>query len=121
MKKVLFCILMVPFFVFADYKLKTKDKSAEIKINAAVMATTYCHERHTLGRYLFELNKKGDPKNFIPKIREQLGDELTDSILNYAKNEKKPVKQNQFLNERYAECVDQTIATVTSELQKTEN
>lgn len=116
MKKILFCILLLPFFVFADDETETLNKLEKLNFEAGVMAATYCHSYYVFGKILFELNEKGDTKDFIPRISEQFGNEFTDSILNYAKNEKHPLKQDQFLNKRYKECIEQTIAT--GELQK---
>lgn len=111
MKKILFCILMFPFFVFADDETEAINKLEKLKFENGVMAATYCHNYYAFGKLLFELNEKGDPKNSIPRIREQFGDEFTDSILNFAENEKDTMKQNQFLNKRYKECIERTIAT----------
>jgi hypothetical protein len=101
---------MLPFFVFAG------DELAEVRFKTGIVIASYCHEHYVLGKFLFEFNEKGDQKNAIPRIREELGDKLTSSILNYAENEKDPMKQNQFLDKLYYECIEQMIAT--GELQK---
>lgn len=116
MKKTLFSILVLPFFVFADDQTETVKELESAYFAKGVLAASYCHSYYVFGEFLFELNEAGDPNNTISRIREKFGDEFTDSILYFAENEKDPIKQNQFLNKRYSECTEQTLAS--GELQK---
>lgn len=116
MKKIIFSVLLFPFFVFADDEQDKIDKLTKLNFQKGVVAAAYCHDYYAFGALLFDLKENGDPKGTIPKIRGHFGDKFVDSILNYEADDRNKLKEQQFLNKQFKQCIEKT--KETGELQK---
>ena len=116
MKKIIFSLLLFPFFVFANDEQAAIDKLTKLNFQKGVIAGSYCHTYYIFGGLLFDLKKNGDPKETIPKIRQHFGDKFVDSILNYEIDKGDKLKETQYLDHKYNDCLEKT--KETGELQK---
>ncbi|OTQ75539.1 MULTISPECIES: hypothetical protein [unclassified Gilliamella] len=108
-EKILCYLIVVLTFIslnsFANDEQLATDELKDINFQNGVTASSNCHSYYVLGELLFDLKANGYPKNTIPEIRNVVGNKFVDSILNYATDKRDTLKEMQFLDNDYDNCL----------------